>query len=103
MAFTVFNVTIAATATPQRLMAVPSNSQLAEAFMEIGFDPAIAHDTYIGDASVSSTNYAIKLPATGTVPRTVGNGPNAMKIDNICALYVSGTQNDVLHFYAITL
>ncbi|HEY6011654.1 MAG TPA: hypothetical protein VIX18_09295 [Nitrospirota bacterium] len=103
MAFKVYNVTIAQTATAQALTTAPTGSSLGVAVQEIGFDPAIAHDTYIGDSSVSSTNYAIKLAANGTQPRTVGNGPGAIKIDSLDHFYVSGTANDVLHFYVVTL
>lgn len=99
MAFKVFNVTIGASAT-QLKAAVAGHTT---PFQEIQFDPAIAHDTFIGDSSVSNSNYAIKLPANGTTPRIIANGPAALAVDKIENLYVSGTQNDVLHFYAITL
>ena len=101
MAIKVYNVTIGASAT--QLTATPTGTSLGTAIQEIGFDPAIAHDTYIGDANVSSSNYAVKLPANGTTPRVVGNGPAAIRIESLHNLYVSGTQNDVLHFYVITL
>jgi hypothetical protein len=97
------NVTL--TGSAQRLAtAVDAGSKsLPVAVQEIGFDPAIAHDTYIGDSNVSSSNYAIKLPASGTQPRTIGNGPANVKIANLQDLYVVGTAADVLHFYVVTL
>lgn len=99
MAFRVFNVTIGASATQLKAATAGHTTP----FMEIGFDPAIAHDTYIGDLNVSNSNYAVKLPANGTTPRVIANGPAAIAIDKLENLYVSGTQNDVLHFYCITL
>lgn len=99
MSFKVFNVTIGATATQLKAPVTGHTTP----FMEIQFDGAIAHDTYIGDVNVSSSNYAIKLPANGTVPRTIASGPAAFGVDKVENLYVSGTQNDVLHFYVLTL
>ncbi len=99
MPFYVFNVTIGAAATP--IVATVAGTR--HPFMEIQFDPVVAHDTYVGDASVSATNYALKLPASSTVPRVIANGPNAMKIDDLENIYLSGTQNDVIRGYALLL
>jgi hypothetical protein len=103
MPFVVGNITIGATATRLATAVSAGSKSLPVAVQEIGFDPAIAHDAYIGDSNVSSSNYAIKLPASGTQPRTIGNGPSNVKIANLQDIYVLGTQNDVLHFYVVTL
>jgi hypothetical protein len=103
MPFIVGNITIGATATRLATAVSAGAKTLPVAVQEIGFDPAIAHDTYIGDSAVTSSNYAIKLPANGTQPRAIGNGPSNIKIANLQDMYVSGTQNDILHFYVVTL
>ena len=99
MAFYVFNVTIGTAATPL-ITAVAGHRT---PFMEIQFDPVVAHDTYVGDSTVSATKYALKLPASSTVPRVIANGPNSVKIDDLENIYLSGTQNDVIRGYALTL
>lgn len=99
MAFKVLNVTIGATATPL----VTAVAGHRTPWQEIQIDGAPAHDLFIGDSNVSSTNYAIKIAATTGSARIIGNGPAAIKIDDLENIYVSGTQNDVVHGYALTL
>jgi len=95
-----FKVTIGSSAT--QLIAPVTGHRTP--WQEIQFDPAIIHDTYIGlGSTTSATNYIIKLPANGTVPRTIASGPAAIKVDDLENLYVSGTQNDILYGYVITL
>ena len=94
MAMKIFNVTLGAAATQITATRTP--------FQELHIEvPSGGHTTFVGDSSVTSSNYGRSVAAGAAI--IIGNGPGAFKVDDLSHVYLAGTQNDVIHVLVLTL
>jgi hypothetical protein len=101
MAIKIIQVTLGAGATVIVDGTLDVNLNKSFPFQELRLNPSAA-DYYLGLSDVSTSKYFCKVTAAGSAV-VIGNGPAALKIEDLRNLYLIGTQSGVVNVGVVGL